>query len=95
MWREHLLILKSHLNLLATTMAMPITPKLHVMTVHFDQWVDRNCRSMGRERESSGEALHHLWKRLIEGKGEVKDKDSEAYVIITFRSMMKLVADNV
>ena len=50
---------------------------------------------MGRERESSGEALHHLWKRLIEGKGEVKDKDSEAYVIITFRSMMKLVADNV
>ena len=50
---------------------------------------------MGRESESSGEAMHHLWKRMVEGKGEVKDKDSEAYVKSTFQSMMKLVADNI
>ena len=35
---------------------------------------------MGRESESPGEALHHHWKRLVEGKGEVKDKKSQAYI---------------
>ena len=80
---------------LVRTQGMPITPKFHVLTVHVEQWIDRNGRSMGKEGEASGEALHHLWKRMVEGKGEVKIKESEAYVVSTFQSMLKFNADNV
>ena len=76
-------------------MDLPLTPKLHVLTVHIEQWVDRNCRSLGKEGESSGEALHHIWKRLIEGKGEVKKKESKSFEKSTFQSLLKLNADNV
>ena len=34
--------------------------------------------------ESSGEALHHIWKRLIEGQGEVKNKPSDAFEKSTY-----------
>lgn len=95
LWREHLHILRDHMNLLARTQMMPITPKFHVLTIHVEQWVDRNMRAMGREGESPGEALHHLWKRLVDGRGEVKDKESEAFVKSTFHSLLKLNADNV
>ena len=94
-WREHLHQLGRHIERLARLKGLPITPKFHVLTVHVEQWVDRHGRAMGRESESPGEALHHLWKRLVEGKGEVKDKESQVYVDITLQSLLKLVADNV
>ena len=66
-WREDLYSLKENLEKLRVTMGLPITPKFHILTVHVEQWVDRNGCSLGKEGESSGEALHHIWKRLIEG----------------------------
>ena len=57
---------------------MPITPKFHVLIVHVEQWIDRNGRSLGQEEESSGEALHHTWKGMLESQGEPKEKEGEA-----------------
>ena len=87
--------LKENLEKLRVTMGLPITPKFHILTVHVEQWVDRNSCSLGKEGESSGEALHHIWKRLIEGKGEVKNKESDAFEKSTFQSLLKLNSDNV
>ena len=69
--------------------------KQHWLTVHVEQWVDRHSRAMGRESESHVEAFHHLWKREVEGKGEVKDKQSQAYEDSTLQTLLKLAADNV
>ena len=94
-WRVHLYQLKDHIRKLASLKGLSITPKLHVLTVHVEQWVDRHSRAMGRESESPGEAFHHLWKREVEGKGEVKDKQSQAYEDSTLQTLLKLAADNV
>ena len=64
---------------------LPITPKFLVLMFHVEQVVDSMGRSLGKEGESSGEALHHHWKRLIEGQGEVNKKESDAYIAITLR----------
>ena len=39
--------------------------------------------------------MHHIWKRMVESQGEVKDKNSEAYVKVTLNTILKLNADNV
>ena len=77
--REHLHHLKDVIHVLVSSQGMPLTPKLHVLTVHVEQWIDQNGCAMGKEGESSGEALHHIWKRMEESQGEIKDKESEAY----------------
>lgn len=94
-WREHIHTLRYCMDRLNRSQGMPITPKFHVLTVHIEQWIDRHGRAMGKESESSGEALHHLWKRMLDGKGEVKIKESEAYVVSTLQSLLKFNADNV
>ena len=50
------------------TQGMPITHKFHVLTVHVEQWIDRNRRALGKESESPGEALHPLLEEV--GGGE-------------------------
>lgn len=94
-WREHLNKLKFYIEKLATVKGLSITPKLHVLTIHVEQWVDRHARAMGRESESPGEAFHHLWKREVEGKGEVKDKTSQAYEDSTLQTVLKIAVNNV
>ena len=44
-----------------------------------EHWIDWNGDDMDMEGESSGEALHHIWKGMEESQGEIKDKESEAY----------------
>ena len=46
-WREHLHALRAALFTLNSSQGMPITPKLHVLVVHVEQWIDRNGRSLG------------------------------------------------
>ena len=74
---------------------MPVTPKLHIITIHIEQWVDRFWRSPGRESEQPGESLHHLWKRVLEGQGEVRDKESNSFVQQTLKCLLKFNSDNV
>ena len=45
---------------LHTSFGMNITPKLHILFVHVEQWVDVFGWSLGREGEQPGEAVHHI-----------------------------------
>ena len=59
-WREHLHYLKDVIHILFSSQGMSLSPKLHVLTVHVKQWIDRNSLAMDKEGKSSGEALHHI-----------------------------------
>ena len=50
-WREKLHHLRTCLLLLNSRFGMPITPKLHVLIVRIEQWVDVFCRPLGQEEE--------------------------------------------
>ena len=78
-WRETLHHLRSLIHGLHTSSGLPITPKLHILTVHIEQWVDLFGRALGREGEQGGEAAHHIWRRLLETLGEPKRKDGPYY----------------
>ena len=95
LWRVHLHCLRECIEKLVITQEMSLTPKFHVLTTHIEQWIDRNGRALGKEAESPGEALHHLWKRMVDGNGDVKVKESEAYVKSTMQTLLKFNADNV
>ena len=59
-WREHLHYLKDVIHILFSSQGISLSPKLHVLTVHVKQWIDRNGLAMAKEGKSSGEALHHI-----------------------------------
>ena len=67
---------------------MNITPKLHIPIVHVEQWVDVFGWSLGREGEQPGEAVHHIWKRLLESQGQPKVKESQAFVNFIMRALL-------
>ena len=79
-WREDLHSFANSISKLASSQSMPVTPKLHIITIHIEQWVDRFGRSLGRESEYPGKSLHYLWKQILEGQGEVQDKESKSFV---------------
>jgi hypothetical protein len=94
-WREKLYHLRSCLLLLNSRFGMPITPKLHVLIVHIEQWVDVFGRSLGREGEPGGEAVHHVWRRLLETLGEPKEKSGPVFVKFVMKALAKFNSDNV
>ena len=94
-WREYILQLRVALYSLNASTSFPITPKFHIILEHVPQWVEANGRSLGKEAEHAGESLHHHWKRLLEGQGEVKDKSSKAYETHILRCLSKFDSDNI
>ena len=74
---------------------MNITPKLHILIVHVEQWVDVFGRSLGREGEQQGEAVHHIWRRLLESQGQPKVKESPAFVKFIMRALLMFNAKNI
>ena len=75
---------------------MPITPKLHVLTVHMEQRVDMFGRSLGMEGEHSGEAVHHVWKRQLSNLGKPpKDSKSVAFGSFMLRAVLIFNATNI
>ena len=80
--------------MLCTSEGMPLTPKLHVLVVHVEQWIDRNSRSLGKEGKSSGEKLHHAWRLMLEGQGEVKVKESTYDVKVIMSILLRFNATN-
>ena len=93
-WRQRLHSLRAALQTLTVTSNMPLTPKLHVLVKHVEQWVDRKGRALGKEGESSGEALHHVWLRMLENQGEAKEKESPSDVAIILSVLLRFNADN-
>ena len=57
-WKELCLVFKTSLLLLNSTVQVPVTPKLHVMAVHVQEWVETHGRAMGEDSEQSVEASH-------------------------------------
>ena len=94
-WREKIHHLRDCIHHLHYTLNMNITPKLHIVITHLEQWVDRFGRSLGREGEQQGESLHHIWKRLLESQGEPKVKGSPAHVLFILRCVLMFNANNV
>ena len=94
-WREDLRSFANSISKLASSQSMPVTTKLHVITFHIEQWVDRFGRSLGRESEQPGESVYHLRKRVLEGQGEVRDKESNSFVQQTLKCLLMFNSDNV
>ena len=94
-WRVKLHHLKECILLLHTSFGMNITPKLHILIVHVEQWVDVFGRSLGREGEQQGEAVHHIWRRLLESQGQPKVKESPAFVKFIMRALLMFNAKNI
>ena len=58
--REHLHYLKDVIHILFSSQGMSLSPKLHVLTMHVKQWIDRNDLAMDKEGKNSGNVLHHI-----------------------------------
>ena len=93
-WRERLHHLRSGIMLLSSNFGMSVTPKLHILITHVEQWVDLFGRSLGREGEAPGEAVHHTWKKLLETLGEPKVKESPAFVKVISKALLIFNANN-
>ena len=93
-WREKLHILRSSILKLNLEYGMSITPKLHILTTHVEQWVDFFGRALGREGEQAGEAIHHVWKNLLGTLGEPKEKEGSEFVKLVMKAILILNARN-
>ena len=93
-WREKLHILRSSILRLNRDYGMSVTPKLHILTTHVEQWIDIFGRPLGREGEQAGESIHHVWKKLLSSMGEPKEKESPEFVKLVMKSLLILNARN-
>ena len=73
---------------------MSITPKLHILITHVEQWVDLFGRALGKEGEHSGEAVQHIWRRFLESLGEPKKNESPAWVKFISKALLMFNASN-
>jgi hypothetical protein len=61
------------LSLLNSSQGVPISPKLHVMAVHLEEWLDTHSRGMGDDSEQAVEASHGRFSKLWESY-QVRDE---------------------
>ena len=80
---------------LYSTFNMSITPKLLIFITHVKQWVDRFGRSLGREWERQVEAVHYIWKRLLESEGQPMVKESLAFIQFVMKALLMFNANNI
>ena len=93
-WRDALKELKDAVHALHSSEAkLPITPKLHVLTVHVEQWLERHQQGLGLLCEQALEAAHHIFKRLWENF-KVTDEESKFFLEAGLRALLKFNADN-
>ena len=52
-WRQHLHTLRYCLREMVANQGMSLTTKLHVLSFHVEEWIDRHGRSMGKEGEQA------------------------------------------
>ena len=93
-WRETLHHLRSLINLLNTSYGLPVAPKLHILTVHIEQWVDLFGRSLGLKGELGSEAVHHIWLRLLEKIGKPKKKEGPFYLNFMLKVLLIFNSNN-
>ena len=88
-------ILRDWIRRLNTILGMPITPKIHILITHVEQWVDIFGRSLGKEGEQGGEAIHHIWKQLLDSIGEPKETESEPYKKVIMKTLLMINSNHV
>ena len=93
-WRLALNQMKDAVTALNTSLAVPITPKLHVLTVHVEQWVEHNQEPLGILSEQALEASHHTLKRVWENY-LVKDENNPVFLSQGLKAILKFNADNI
>ena len=91
-YRDVALNFKNKLKLLNTTLGFPITPKLHMMSEHVLDWVDKFGRALGDESEQAVEALHSIFDALWDSF-LVKDDTSDIYLVHGLKATLKFNAD--
>ena len=94
-WREKLHHLRDCILHLHSSFNMSINPKLHILITDVEQWVDRFRRSLWREGEQQGEAVHHIWKHLLEPEGQPKVKESPAFIQFVMKALLMFNANNI
>jgi hypothetical protein len=60
-YEEVLTDFKIHLDLASLASLLPVTPKLHIISVHILQWVKMSKESLAKSNEAAVEASHHVW----------------------------------
>ena len=78
-WKELCADFRTGLNLLYSNLAVPITPKLHIISVHVEEWVDTHRRAIGEDMEQVLEASHGRFEKIWESY-QVRDEDSDAFL---------------
>ena len=94
-WRAKIHQLRHCITKLHTDYGMNISPKLHILIVHVEEWVDMHGRSLGKEGEQHGESVHHHWRRLLETVGHPKVLESPAYINVIMKCLLIFNSNNV
>ena len=84
---------RTSLSLLNSNLSVPITPKLHIMSVHVEEWVDTHRRAMGEDSEQALEASHGRFEKLW-ASYQVRDEDSDAFLQNGLAAGLQFNADN-
>ena len=92
-WKELCADFRTSLTLLNSCQGVPITPKLHVMAVHIEEWLDIHMRPMGDDSEQAVEASHGRFSKLWESY-QVRDEDSSAFLKNGLAVGLQFNADN-
>ena len=79
--------------MLNTEVGVPITPKLHILAVHVEEWISSHQRSLELDSEQALEASHSIFLKLWNSYC-VKDEDSSAYEKNGLAVGLKFNADN-
>ena len=92
-WKEVCQKFRNSLYRLNKYVQVPITPKLHVMAVHVEEWLETHRRAMGEDSEQSVEASHGRFRQLWESYS-VKDEASSAFMKNELAVGLQFNADN-
>ena len=92
-WRDLCVEFRSSLFMLNSCLSVPITPKLHVMATHIEEWLESHGRSMGDDSEQALESSHGRFSKVWESY-QVRDENSEAFLKNGLAAGLHFNADN-
>ena len=92
-WRDVCAGFRTSLSLLNSCLGVPITPKLHVMATHIEEWVETHGRSMGDDSKQALEASHGRFSKVWESY-QVRDEDSDSFLKNGLAAGLQFNADN-
>ena len=92
-WQELCEEFRSSLLILNSSMGVPITPKLHVMATHIQEWLATHRRALGDDSEQALESSHRIFSKVWESY-QVRDENSDAFLKNDLAAGLHFNADN-